>query len=114
MRIFYTDQFVLPLPDGHRFPMRKYSRLRERVAAADWLVAGQLIVPHSATDDELARAHDVAYIERVQAGGLSELEVKRIGFLWSPAMVERSRRSSGATIEACRSALDSGYGVNLA
>lgn len=28
MKIFYTDHFVLSLPDGHRFPMQKYSLLR--------------------------------------------------------------------------------------
>jgi len=38
----------------------------------------------------------------------------RIGFPWSPEMVERSRRSSGATIEAVRAALADGIGVNLA
>ena len=31
MRAFYSDHFVLPLPDGHKFPMAKYSRLRERI-----------------------------------------------------------------------------------
>jgi hypothetical protein len=28
---FYTDVFVLPLPPGHRFPMEKYARLRQRL-----------------------------------------------------------------------------------
>ena len=32
MKVFYSDHFVLPLPEGHRFPMVKYSMLRERVA----------------------------------------------------------------------------------
>ena len=32
MKVFYTDAFTLPLPDGHRFPIRKYALLRERVA----------------------------------------------------------------------------------
>ena len=31
MKVFYSDHFVLPLPEGHRFPMTKYSLLRERV-----------------------------------------------------------------------------------
>ena len=33
MRVFYADQFVLPLPPGHRFPMEKYRLLRDRLAA---------------------------------------------------------------------------------
>ena len=33
VQAFYSDHFVLPLPEGHRFPMAKYRLLRERVAA---------------------------------------------------------------------------------
>ena len=75
---------------------------------------GELVEPPPATDAQLARAHDLDYIARVKAGLLADAEMKRIGFPWSPEMVERSRRSSGATIEACRAALADGCAVNLA
>ncbi|MBX9962857.1 MAG: histone deacetylase [Burkholderiales bacterium] len=114
MRIFYTDHYVLPLPTGHRFPMAKYRMLRERVLAEGLNGTDPLTVPHAATDEEILRAHDREYLRRVQAGELSAAEIRRIGFPWSPEMVERSRRSSGATIEACRAALELGVGVNLA
>jgi acetoin utilization deacetylase AcuC-like enzyme len=114
MKIFYTDQFVLPLPDGHRFPMSKYARLRERVFASELAASNELIIPHAATDEELNRAHAVDYWGRVQRGELTAKETRRIGFPWSPQMVERSRRSSGATIEACEAALIDGLAVNLA
>lgn len=114
MRIFYTDHYVLPLPPGHRFPMAKYQKLRERVLAEGLNGPDPLTVPHAATDEEILRAHDRDYLVRVQAGELSAAEVRRIGFPWSPEMVERSRRSSGATIEACRAALEHGVAVNLA
>ena len=32
MHAYYADHFVLPLPDGHRFPMAKYRMLRDRIA----------------------------------------------------------------------------------
>jgi acetoin utilization deacetylase AcuC-like enzyme len=48
------------------------------------------------------------------SGALSSSEQKAIGFPWSPEMVERSRRSSGATIAACRAAIAEGTAVNLA
>lgn len=111
MKIYYTDQFVLPLPPGHRFPMRKYAALRERVMAVAGARMGE---PAAATAAELLRVHDGAYVAAVLAGTLDAAAVRRIGFPWSPAMVERSRRSTGATIAACRSALDHGCGINLA
>lgn len=114
MQIFYSDTFVLPLPPGHRFPMEKYAMLRERVTAAALVPPTALRVPHAADDTELARAHNLDYIRRVTEGELSADEIRRIGFPWSPQMVERSRRSAGATIEACRAALAGGVGANLA
>ncbi len=114
LKLFYTDQFILPLPEGHTFPMSKYRLLRERVDQSGLILPDQLVLPHSATDDELSRAHDLDYIHAMTNGTIPENDMKRIGFPWSPELVERSRRSSGATLEACRSALDSGYGINLA
>ena len=114
MDIFHTDQYVLPLPAGHRFPMTKYAALREAVVAARLNGGDPLRVPAAATEAELLRAHDRAYVDRVLNGTLSAAEVRRIGLPWSPAMVERSRRSSGATLQAGRAALDRGVGVNLA
>ena len=91
--------------------MAKYARLAERVAR----VAGPLMrIADAATDEELLRAHDMGYVEAVVRGTLDERALRRIGFPWSPAMVERSRRSAGATLAACRSAIDRGLGINLA
>lgn len=114
MRVFYTDQYVLPLPDGHTFPMAKYRLLRERVEAAGLVPVHRLSVPHAATDEELLRVHAPEYLRRVIEGTLSADKLRRLGFPWSPQLVERSRRSSGATIEAARAALDGEVGVNLA
>ena len=112
MKIFYTDHYVLPLPDGHRFPMVKYALLRKRVLEAG--LGSSLLDPAAATDAEILRAHDSAYVARVVNGSLSAEELRRIGFPWTAEMVERSRRSSGATMQACRAALEEGIAVNLA
>lgn len=113
LKAFYTDHFVLPLPEQHRFPMRKYSMLRQRVANELHSIV-DLYIPHAVSDAELLRVHTADYVSRVQQGTLSAQEIRAIGFPWSLELVHRSRRSSGATIEACRAALTDGYGVNLA
>jgi acetoin utilization deacetylase AcuC-like enzyme len=114
LKVFYTDHFVLPLPPEHRFPMQKYALLRQRVAESGLIAPEEMRVPHAATDIEITRAHAPDYLRRVQSGQLTPQEIRRIGFPWSPEMVERSRRSSGATIEACRAALEDGFAANLA
>ena len=109
--LYATDHFPLPLPPGHRFPLAKYARLRERIAAR---VPDLLAVAPAATDGELGHAHDAAYVMATSAGTLGADAQRRIGFPWSPEMVERSRRSAGATLAACRTALATGCAVNLA
>jgi acetoin utilization deacetylase AcuC-like enzyme len=112
VKAFASDHFVLPLPEGHRFPMAKYRLLRERVATE--LPEVTLLEAPAASDTQLALAHDSEYIERATCGRLCAAELRAIGFPWSEAMVERSRRSVGATIAACRSALREGVGASLA
>jgi acetoin utilization deacetylase AcuC-like enzyme len=100
------------LPPGHRFPMGKYELLRARLAAELPQLHAELAQP--ATDGELALVHTPAYVEAVQNGTLSAAAQREIGFPWSPGMVERARRSSGATIMASRVAAQEGVSANLA
>jgi acetoin utilization deacetylase AcuC-like enzyme len=62
----------------------------------------------------LRLVHTAAYVDAVAQGILPPDVQRRIGFPWSPQMVERSRRSVGATIAASRAALTSGCSANLA
>ena len=114
MQIYYTDHFDLPLPEGHRFPMQKYRMLRQRIVQSEHHLNDTLLVPPAASDEQLLLCHTVRYVNAVVSGSLSQAEIRRIGFPWSEKMVERSRRSTGATIAACRAALRDSVAVNLA
>lgn len=114
MKVYYSDHFTLPLPEGHRFPIEKYALLRKRVMADGIITNGNAIVPPQATLDQLRLAHNPEYVQRVINGELSEKEVRRIGFPWSLGLVERSRLSVGGTIAACRTALQDSVSANLA
>lgn len=112
MHAYYADQFVLPLPEGHRFPMAKYRLLRDRIARHLPGVSLQVALP--ATDSELALAHDAGYIDAIADGTLPAPAQREIGFPWSLAMAERARRSVGATVAASRIAMKDGIAGNLA
>jgi acetoin utilization deacetylase AcuC-like enzyme len=115
MKAYYCHHFVLPLPPQHRFPMAKYALLVERVAESARALGIELVEPAAASDEDLCRAHDRAYVERAARGELDDAELRKIGFPWSPLMIERSRRSSGGTIGALTAALSGeGVAVNLA
>lgn len=114
MKLYYTDEFVLPLPPEHRFPMQKYALLRQRIQSDPRFNPHELVRPPAATDEQLLRVHTLPYIQRVTSGSMSPREIRSLGFPWSPQLIERSRRSSGATISACYSALQEGCAINLA
>ncbi|ANJ00197.1 deacetylase [Polynucleobacter wuianus] len=111
MKAFYSDHFVLPLPAGHRFPMEKYSRVRDLVSKLPHL---ELVEAPPASDTQILFAHDPSYLLKIIEGKLSPAEQKEIGFPWSEKMVERSRRSAGATIAAAKTAIKEGVSGNLA
>lgn len=94
--------------------MEKYSRLRQALLASGHFDPADFHLPHAASDEELGRAHDPEYIRQICCGELPEKAQKAIGFPWSEGMVERSRRSAGATLGACRAALAEGVAANLA
>ncbi len=113
VQVFYATEFVLPLPAGHRFPMAKYGRLRERLSAEfPQIRLGQAL---PASDGELALVHTPDYIQAIAQGTLSAAAQREIGFPWSTAMAERARRSVGATVQASRAALaGEGIAANIA
>jgi acetoin utilization deacetylase AcuC-like enzyme len=115
MRLFPSDRYQLPLPEGHRFPVEKYRALRKRLEAeAAAGAALEFIEPHAATDEEILRVHKRAYVGRVMAGTLTPAEVRRIGFPWSEQLVARSLRSTGAAVDAAAAALEDGIAASLA
>lgn len=112
MQAFYSDHFVLPLPEGHRFPMAKYAMLRDGIESL--LPQVSLHEAPAATDGQLALAHTPNYIDSVTSGSISTTAMREIGFPWSALMAERARRSVGATVAAVKAAMNSGLAANLA
>ena len=111
MKVFYSDTFVLPLPEHHRFPMSKYRLLRERLIDTGVVAPGDLQIPDAISWEELRLVHDAAYVDAVASGTLPPDAQRRIGFPWSEMMVERSRRSVGATLAAAREVLNGARSV---
>ncbi len=110
MRAFAHDVFTYPLPDGHRFPLAKYRLVREAAESLDGI---EVRGAEAATWPQLRLAHTVDWVERVRDGRLERREVLALGLPWSPQLVERARRATGATIAAARAALEDGVAANL-
>lgn len=109
--LFYTDQYSLPLPEGHRFPIQKYRLTRELLTEVGhfWFKVAPL-----PDRQAVELAHDPEYVKAFLDGTLSAQAMRRIGFPWSEALVKRTLASVGATLAATREAFATGWGGSLA
>jgi len=109
-----SAKYSFPLPEGHRFPIAKYALLRDRVIADGIVDPEHLHDPAAVTREDLLLVHTPDYVDRFTDGHLTADEERRLGFPWSPALVERSYRAAGGTLEAATFATDHGVAMNLA
>lgn len=100
--IFYNDVYEVSLPKGHRFPMKKYRQVRERIQQSLDLHSGisQFCVSPLATWEDLITTHSPDYVSRFLQGNQTEQELRNVGFPWSPAGVKRALSSTGGTVAA--------------
>lgn len=103
------DRWRFPLPGHNRFPIEKYALLRERVERDGVEIREADAVPWA----WLEAVHDRGLLERIRTGSMTMREQRGLGLPWSPALVERGRRSVGGTVAAARLALGAGLGMNL-
>ena len=114
LHLWSSARYTFPLPAGHRFPIAKYERVRARVVAEGIVPPERLHEPERAPLEALRLVHASDYVERLCEGRLADVELRHLGFPWSEALVERSFRAVGGTIEAARAALANGIAMNLA
>ena len=110
-KLFYCDHYAIPLPEGHKFPMRKY-RLTRDLLAADGRF--EFVCAPLADPELVALAHDRDYVTKFIEGTLDRPIMRRIGFPWSEGLVTRTLASVGGTLAAAHEALDKDWCGNLA
>jgi acetoin utilization deacetylase AcuC-like enzyme len=112
VKITVCDHVDFPLPAGHRFPGDKYARLRQAVLRAHGAQV-EILEAEPAAREQLLLAHDKGYCDRFMKGALSTRAQRRIGFPWSPQLVQRSLCSVGATVQAAEWAVRDGLAMTL-
>lgn len=113
LKVFYTDKYIVPLPEGHRFPMKKYRMTREYLIEKNILKPEQLFEPHIATKEEILLAHSEEYYESFRDGSIDAKAIKRLGFPWSYDLFLRSLASVGGALASAQSALENRIAGNL-
>lgn len=109
MPLYFSPNYLQPLPERHPFPMERYQAVQDAVAARlrgpNPSPLAVVPVPQPVSREELALAHSEAYITQYVANRLDAVATRAIGFPWSPGFVERTLSIVGGTLAATRNVL---------
>ena len=111
--IVHHPGYVATLPDGHRFPMRKFGALADHLRAQG-LVPNGFHEPREAPDGWLRLAHAQAYVDGVNAGRLPAAIEKAIGLPMTQEVGRRGRLATAGTVLTGKLALEHGMAANTA
>ena len=112
--LVYHPDYVTPLPPEHRFPMPKFGRIYETLLCDGIAGLDQFHIPEVADYDQLSQVHTQDFISDYLAGTLDAKAMRRIGFPWSKALVQRTCTAIGGTILTAQLALQHGIACNTA
>jgi acetoin utilization deacetylase AcuC-like enzyme len=114
LRVSYCDDYFVPLPPRHPFPMGKFPALHRLLLDERIVRAEEVVAPREADWSDLLLVHTRGYLDKLATGAQSRHEERRMGLPWSPALVRRSRLAVQGTMNAMMMALHDGLAGNLA
>jgi acetoin utilization deacetylase AcuC-like enzyme len=114
LRISYSPGYVAPLPDGHIFPMKKFSGLHDYLLEKGLVSVSDIIAPGMVDFANLCTVHTPRYSHGVWTGNLTRKEIRRMGLPWTKKLAVRSRLAVQGTINTGIMALQDGIAGNLA
>lgn len=112
--LVYHPAYVVPLPEGHRFPMAKFQLLYELLLADQVAAPEQFFQPDRPPQAVIEQVHTPDYVAAYVEGTLDPKAQRRIGLPWSPALVNRTCTAVGGTILTAQLALQYGLACNTA
>lgn len=114
LKIALSPIFAHPLPEGHRFPMEKYSLLPEQLLFEGTVTESNFFIPQPVDDELILTTHEDSYLTRLKNLELSKSEIRAIGFPLSMPLIEREICIAGGSVQAARYAQEFGIGMNIA
>ncbi|MFT4738590.1 MAG: acetoin utilization deacetylase AcuC-like enzyme [Cyclobacteriaceae bacterium] len=114
LKVAWCSEYVLQLPEGHRFPMEKYELLPQQLLHEGTLKKDNFFAPEPALMPDILAVHSHAYLEKLQRLTLSKSEIRKTGFPLSTDLIEREILIAGGTVQCAHYALQYGVACNIA
>ncbi|SMO41205.1 histone deacetylase family protein [Fodinibius sediminis] len=114
MRVSYAPAYYAPLPEGHVFPMKKFTGLHRYLTGQQLIYPENVVAPSPVDVASLLTVHTREYVHGIMEGTLNRKQQRRLGLPWSRRLALRSRLAVQGTINAGLMALEDGIAGNLA
>jgi acetoin utilization deacetylase AcuC-like enzyme len=114
LRIAWSPVYHHDLPEGHRFPMEKYTLLPEQLLYEGTCTEANFFAPEPLTENWIILTHEATYWQQLKTLTLSPQEIRRTGFPLSASLVNREIVIANGTIQATYFARESGVSLNIA
>lgn len=114
MRVSFAPGYYAPIPDGHVFPMKKFTGLHRYLTEQGVVHPSDVIAPSPVDMAQLLSVHSSRYANGIEKGTLNDKKKRRLGLPWSRRLALRSRLAVQGTINAGIMALQDGIAGNLA
>ena len=105
---------MLPLPEGHRFPMLKYELIPDQLLYEGLVSRDQFFSPKKIKEKWVEKAHDRNYIHNLKSLSLTKSEIRKTGFPLTKELVEREYIITEGSRLCVDYALEFGAAANIA
>ncbi|MCS6822302.1 MAG: histone deacetylase [Microscillaceae bacterium] len=114
LKIAWHACYAHPLPEGHRFPMEKYTLIPEQLLYEGIAKEENFFVPTAIKEDLITTTHEVSYWHKLKNLSLTHSEIRATGFPLSQALIDRERIIAQGTVQGALFALQYGIAMNIA
>lgn len=114
LKIAFHPIYVLPLHEGHRFPMGKYELVPQQLLHEGTCSKENFFEPEFPEEADILAVHERNYVESLKNQTLSYREARKIGLPLSERLVKREFIITSGTIKAAEFAMQNGIAMNIA
>lgn len=114
LKIAFDKKYVLPLPEGHRFPMLKYELIPDQLLYEGLVSKEQFFSPNKIKENWVEKVHDRKYIQNLNSLTLTKSEIRKTGFPLTKELVEREYMITEGSRKCVDYAIEFGAAANIA
>ncbi len=114
LKIAFDKKYVLPLPEGHRFPMLKYELIPDQLLYEGVVSEDQFFSPKKISEKWVEKAHERNYIQNFKSLSLTKSDIRKTGFPLTKELVEREYIITEGSRLCVDYALEFGAAANIA